>query len=617
MLNINKVRKIVKGENGLSLPTNPYMSTSGLAFPLISGSASFSPEAQNIASQGMQRLQNNYLSELQSNQQKVASSTNPIKTSQNLIQDKYRQAEQQLSDQNTPKQMNLQIPNQLTTFANSLLQSSKDSYAGKYGGFTIAGDQLAQQGINFASSINPVLGLGLNMANLSGNILGKFGGSTDGETKVDSIFNTGLGTMLTFGLNGFLGKRTQNFSADNNTIAQVGGSYSGTVSDINEAAEGANKKYGWFSSGARRRMNRKIDLARTQQNKMQDIADEAADRSSISTNMSNLLHTKYGTALNGGYDQRYIKVSKHGSVLNRIKKLQLHKTGGVIKQSINVDTKQIEEWSPVITECYEEGGTIDWQPTIELFQEGGEVVPKITFESWYNMIPENKKDTTDYNLRRAFELAPQEELIKFAKDPESHLRTFYYNSDGVGEFMKSKNHPTLWMELEYYNNGNNVINQNGKNVIVPADKKEWEEFRKKYTLDTSGEYYKYIPNKFKNGGKTEELDAPKIEETTQKNIIPEGALHARKHNMDNAENLTKKGIPVIDNEGEQQAEIEKNEIIFTLEVTKKLEELMKDGSDKAAIEAGKLLVKEILFNTDDRTGLIGTLGKGGKIDVAS
>jgi hypothetical protein len=47
---------------------------------------------------------------------------------------------------------------------------------------------------------------------------------------------------------------------------------------------------------------------------------------------------------------------------------------------------------------------------------------------------------------------------------------------------------------------------------------------------------------------------------------------------------------VIDNKGEQQAEIELNEIIFNLEVTQKLEELCKDGSDKAAIEAGKLLV---------------------------
>ena len=84
--------------------------------------------------------------------------------------------------------------------------------------------------------------------------------------------------------------------------------------------------------------------------------------------------------------------------------------------------------------------------------------------------------------------------------------------------------------------------------------------------------------------------------------------------MENTEGLTQKGIPVIDNKGEQQAEIELNEIIFNLEVTKKLEELCEDGSDEAAIEAGKLLVQEILFNTNDRTGIIKTLKQGGTIN---
>ena len=41
-----------------------------------------------------------------------------------------------------------------------------------------------------------------------------------------------------------------------------------------------------------------------------------------------------------------------------------------------------------------------------------------------------------------------------------------------------------------------------------------------------------------------------------------------------------------------------------LEVTKKLEELAKDGSDEAAIEAGKLLVQEILYNTIDNTNTL-------------
>ena len=117
---------------------------------------------------------------------------------------------------------------------------------------------------------------------------------------------------------------------------------------------------------------------------------------------------------------------------------------------------------------------------------------------------------------------------------------------------------------------------------------------------------------YKDGGKTDNTEEEPL--SNQQNVIPEGALHARKHHMENTEGLTQKGIPVIDNKGEQQAEIELNEIIFNLEVTKKLEELYKDGSDEAAIEAGKLLVQEILFNTEDRTGLIKTLKQGGTIN---
>ena len=95
------------------------------------------------------------------------------------------------------------------------------------------------------------------------------------------------------------------------------------------------------------------------------------------------------------------------------------------------------------------------------------------------------------------------------------------------------------------------------------------------------------------------------------NVIPEGSLHARLHHMENADGLTKKGIPVVaekdGGELEQQAEIELNEIIFRLEVTNEIEKLMEDGSDNAAIECGKMLVKEIFENTQDRTGLIESL----------
>jgi len=105
---------------------------------------------------------------------------------------------------------------------------------------------------------------------------------------------------------------------------------------------------------------------------------------------------------------------------------------------------------------------------------------------------------------------------------------------------------------------------------------------------------------------------PVEKEEETKNVIPEGALHANLHHMD-LDNVTKKGVPVIDNEGDQQAEIERDEIIFRLEVTKLIEEFKKDGSDEAAIKAGKLLTEEILYNTEDRTGLLEKFKQGGEI----
>ena len=99
----------------------------------------------------------------------------------------------------------------------------------------------------------------------------------------------------------------------------------------------------------------------------------------------------------------------------------------------------------------------------------------------------------------------------------------------------------------------------------------------------------------------------------QMTVIPEGALHARKNNMEGAgEDFTAKGIPVVDKEGEQQAEIERNEIIFRKEVTEKMEKLYKkfeeeespSKKDDIAIEMGKIITCEIVKHTDDKTGLI-------------
>lgn len=96
-------------------------------------------------------------------------------------------------------------------------------------------------------------------------------------------------------------------------------------------------------------------------------------------------------------------------------------------------------------------------------------------------------------------------------------------------------------------------------------------------------------------------------------MIPEGALHAHKHHMEDvnpelAEDLTKKGIPVVvtDSEGnvEQCAEIEKEEIIFEKSLTQQIEELWKKGDEESMIEAGKLIVDALFNDCTDNTGLI-------------
>lgn len=107
-----------------------------------------------------------------------------------------------------------------------------------------------------------------------------------------------------------------------------------------------------------------------------------------------------------------------------------------------------------------------------------------------------------------------------------------------------------------------------------------------------------MPSKFQNGGSI---------------LIPEGALHARKHNMDLinpdlAEQVTRKGIPVVsvDDKGrvEQVAEIERDEMIFESSLTNKIEALWKKGDDDSALKAGKLIVDTLFHNCDDNSNLI-------------
>lgn len=356
----------------------------------------------------------------------------------------------------------------------------------------LATDSNVTKGINsgykatadIASQFDPVIGSIMNIASTAGDIIQELGGGTDQQTTTDKWMDSSFFSWNIGMLNGFAGKNSNSFGLDPDIITKVGSSYGGTVDDLNDAASKAGKKYGLFSSKARKKANAAIANAKSQQNLMGSIADNAEDQRLAVQSMGEQAGLAYSLMTDGGYNQKYTYAAKHGGLL---------------------------EWNPTIE--------LEWGPQIEL--------------TW---------------------------------------------------------------ELPTFKEGGNIdINE----------ELEW------------------IPE-FKSGGKTKESDIPETEETYQKNVIPEGALHKNKHHMEHAEGLTKKGIPVIDDDGEQQAEIEHSEIIFTLEVTKKLEEYYdifysEDSTNKekeqAALDAGKLLVYQILENTEDRTGLIESCKKGGSLTL--
>lgn len=410
--------------------------------------------------------------------------------------------------------------------------------------------------ISSVPGVGTIVGGAMKIGGMLSDGLTALGVGTDQMTTTDKILDSKFMKLTPMGLvNAFGAKKADTIYKDNETWEQQGSAYGGSMAKVDDALTKSGKKYGAFSGKARRKANAQIAEAKRQQNLVSDINQEAQDAFAASNYSGIGLRNEL--ALSGGY--RNMAVGRNGMKI--------------------LDAES--QWAREVLNKLQKGGKVDGITG---------AAPKITFESWYETVPSDRNDTTSYNLRRAFELAPKEELeawrtssVEDLRNGKNHLNSVYLNpKTGIYEFMKAKNHPTLKYELEWYN----------------SKDPEAIKFRNAYDLDMSGDYYKYVPKKFAEGGTV--------------NVIPDGALHAHKHHLEDIspeyEQVTSKGIPVVtEEEGgklKQHAEIERNEIIFRLEVTKKLEELMKDGSDDAAIEAGKLLAHEIINNTVDNTGLM-------------
>ena len=115
----------------------------------------------------------------------------------------------------------------------------------------------------------------------------------------------------------------------------------------------------------------------------------------------------------------------------------------------------------------------DFKEKGNMLKYGGQTKPK--FEDWYKTVPAEINDTTNYNLRRAYELLPFNELEDW-RNGKAHLRSIAPTSNGDYEFLKSKKHPTYNKEIEWFNS-------NDKNAI---------EFRNNYRLDNKDKYPKYL-----------------------------------------------------------------------------------------------------------------------------
>lgn len=471
----------------------------------------------------------------------------------------------------------------------------KTEYDGAKGDITQTMDSVYDGISDAAMSLGPV-GM-LAGGALLGKGLNALGGGTDGMTSTDAILGSSFLSLTPLGLvNGFGGKKADTITKDNEAFAQVGSSYTGSESSVNDALQKSGKKYGLLSSGARKRANEEIAEAKRQQSIISDISQDVQDRTAIRTAMAAINGNRRGFHMQGGYDQAAIRVGRQGMPIELLEKAR----------------------------------------TIIKAQQGTKTLDP--FQVYLQSLPENQRDSTNYRVKdyweyngrpKDFEEAKRKGMFVEQEDFDDtgkslgkswHGFTVAENPNtGELEFMKSSSHPTIQKELDWYNSDDGA------------------DFRSQYELVKTEPYYKYVKRKtpikqeapqHKNGGSIIELisettislvdplNVPGFQNGGSINVIPDGALHARKHNM-NLDGITEKGIPVVSEKDngkiEQQAEIEKEEVIFRLEVTQKLEELEKKyyseeasqkEKDEYALEAGKLITEELLHNTKDNAGLL-------------
>ena len=499
----------------------------------------------------------------------------------------------------------------------------KTEYDGAKGDITQTMDSVYNGISDAAMSLGPA-GMLVGGIMKGGALLGKgvnaLGGGTNGMTSTDAILGSSFLSLTPLGLvNGFGGKKTDTITKDDDLFAQMGSSYSGSNQTINDAIQKSGKKYGLLSRSDMNDANQEIYEARRQQNVISNISSNATDRFNIRNSMSAINGNRRGYLLSGGYNQSATRIGRHGMSIELIDKAR-----SIIKAQKGIKLSPLETYkqqAPQNWESIPTNGKPSYQEWIKDFNPDF-ISPDYDLETAYNNLPyeqlQRHKFAVNQKTRR-----DQDYYLKY--HDENGYYPFHLGSvaplQGTEDYIflkkgKEDTNPEVHWETDTYYNGENGL----KDTHDLVYEKDRYYYRKKKPKQETPQH--------KNGGSIIELisettislvdplNVPEFQNGGSINVIPDGALHARKHNM-NLDGITEKGIPVVsekdDGKIEQQAEIEKEEVIFRLEVTQKLEELEKKyyseeasqkEKDEYALEAGKLITEELLHNTKDNAGLL-------------
>ena len=504
----------------------------------------------------------------------------------------------------------------------------KTEYDGAKGDITQTMDSVYDGISDAAMSFGPI-GMLVGGVMKGRALLGKganaLGGGTSGMTTTDAILGSSLLNLTPLGLaNGFGGKKTDTITKDNDLFAQMGSSYSGSNQTINDALQKSGKKYGLLSRSDMNDANREIYEARRQQNVISNISSNATDRFNIRNSMSAINGNRRGYLLSGGYDQSATRIGRHGMSIELIDKVK-----SIIKAQKGKKLNPLESYyknRPKDWETIPNSGKPSYQEWIKDFNPDF-IGPDYDLETAYNNLP--------YDVMQRHKFAVNQ---KTREDQDYYLK--YHDDNGYYPFHtpsvvplqgtedyiflkkgKEDTNPELHFETDTYYDGSNGL-KNTHDLVFEKDRYYYR--KKKSTTPqhkNGGSIINLITTSEFNQDESiielvDPVTIPEFMNGGSINVIPDGALHARKHNM-NLEGITEKGIPVVSEKDngkiEQQAEIEKEEVIFRLEVTQKLEELEKKyysekasqkEKDEYALEAGKLITEELLHNTKDNAGLL-------------